>query len=109
MEQVLGNYSELHIPSYTRENHLIDYVRDVVQLVKERIKNIEKHHKLKSEYISTLLSLYPGNIIEYDNSKFTKATLLCELDNLYYLLVHIVLSTYLKLFVTTNTNCFISR
>lgn len=88
LDQVLGNYSELHIPPYSRENRLIDYVNDIVRLLKDRVKDIETHHRLKNEYISSLLSIHPGNIIEYDSSKFSKATLLCEVDS-YYCLVYI--------------------
>lgn len=92
LEQVLGDYSELHIPPYNRENQLVEYVNEVVQLLKQRVKDIETHHRLKNEYISTLLSIHPGNIVEYDSCKFSKATLLCEVAG-YYCLVYISIGT----------------
>lgn len=90
LEQLLSTYSDLHIPSYGRDNHLIDYVNGIVQLVNERVTDIEKHQRLKNEYISSLLSQRSKSIVEYDSSGFSKAALLCEVDDYYCLvLIHI--------------------
>lgn len=92
LEQVLGDCGDLHIPPYNREQQLLDYVNQVVHLLKQRVKDIETHHRLKNEYISTLLSIHPGNIVEYDSCKFTKAMVLCEVEGYYYL-VYISIGT----------------
>lgn len=90
LEQVLGDYRELHIPPYDRDCRLADYVHDTIQLLKNTVEDIETHHRLRNEYISSLLSMFPGNIVEYDSSTFSKATLLCEVDG-HYCLVDITI------------------
>lgn len=98
LEQILGNHSQLHIPPYSRDNRLVDYVNEVMQLLKHRVKDVERHHRLKKEYISALLGLYPGNIVEYDSCKFCKATVLCEVDG-HYCLVYISIGEICSCFV----------
>lgn len=99
LEQILSYCGDLQIPAYNREHSLADYVNGIVQLIKDTIRNIELHHRLKSSYVSSLLSVFQGNIVEYDSSKFSKATLLCEVDE-HYFLVHITIGMiHLHIFI----------
>lgn len=91
LEQHLGNSQTLHIPSYYKESSLIDYVSNIETLLKGRIKEIETHFKLKSKFISTLLSKQGLSVIEYDNVQFSYAALLLEVEE-FYCLVNITVT-----------------
>ncbi|KAF5289507.1 hypothetical protein FQA39_LY15062 [Lamprigera yunnana] len=91
LDQTIGNSTNLCIPSYNKDATLPSYVSDVTKLLKDQVERVANHHKLKNEYITTLVTQCGSNIIEYDNMLFTKVTLLFSINNI-YAIVHISLS-----------------
>lgn len=81
MESMIKGPPKLELPAYDREIKLGDYVEIVRNLLIDKIKSIENHHKLQNDYISSLVSLQRLSIVEYDNVKFTKAAFLFEMEN----------------------------
>lgn len=95
LEQVIGSTSVLHIPAFNKDSsNLLDYISQITTLLEERVEQISNNYKLKNEYISFIISVFGCNIIEYDSTLFSKAVLLCEMNN-FHTLVYIHIGWYI--------------
>lgn len=90
LEQHLGTSQSLHIPTFSKESGLVDYVLNIEALLQDRINEIEKYYKLRNEFMSSLLTAQGPSIVEYDNVQFSFAALVLEVEE-FYCVVHIAL------------------
>ncbi|RZC32747.1 BRCA1-A complex subunit BRE-like [Asbolus verrucosus] len=91
VEQALGNAKTFHIPNYSKQTSLFEYVTLIGKLLRDQVKKVAQHYKLKKEYINCLCTMYAQNMIEFDSETFHKGVFLCEVGD-YHCLVHVDIS-----------------
>ncbi|KAI4459088.1 brisc and brca1-a complex member 2 [Holotrichia oblita] len=90
LEKVFSDYMMLHIPPYTKNDDLVQYIQLIYHLVEEKINQINEQFKLKEEFFSILLSLHGLKVLEYDNTQFSKGLFLFEIEGFSFI-VHILI------------------
>ncbi|XP_033226244.1 BRISC and BRCA1-A complex member 2-like [Belonocnema kinseyi] len=85
VEEIFGSQEHLQIPPFPpSDGLLIDYVPRIVQFLEEKMENILLCFTKKKDFISSLLVLLRGCVMEYDAAEFNRATVLVEKKDFHF-------------------------
>ncbi|KAK9737372.1 Brain and reproductive organ-expressed protein (BRE) [Popillia japonica] len=90
LEKVFGDYMSLHIPPYTKNDDLVQYIQLIYHLVEEKVNQINENFKLKEEFFSILLSLHGLKVLEYDNIQLNKGLFLFEIESFSFIVLILI-------------------
>ncbi|XP_012271396.1 BRISC and BRCA1-A complex member 2-like [Orussus abietinus] len=86
LEEAFGGSTALHIPPFPPEKYLMSYVLEVKKFMKEKINFLALCCDRKKSFISSLLLLQHGSVIEYDAIEFTQISILMEHRDFYFMI-----------------------
>ncbi|XP_043478796.1 BRISC and BRCA1-A complex member 2-like [Leptopilina heterotoma] len=85
IENILGSQETLSIPPYpSQDGLLIEYVPLIENFLKGKVEALISNCKRKRDFISSLLIILRGSIIEYDALEFNQATFLVEKKDFHF-------------------------
>ncbi|KAK6182288.1 hypothetical protein SNE40_010003 [Patella caerulea] len=85
VELALGGSSHLRIPSFHSGETLFDYVPNVYQLLKNKVKHVIDGFEKREEYVAAFLAHYGRSILEYDKESFSMMSFLFEWNDFYFI------------------------
>ncbi|XP_031833265.1 BRISC and BRCA1-A complex member 2 [Nomia melanderi] len=86
LEQILGGTSALHLPHYPADKCLTDYILEIKMYIAEKIKPLVQSLEKRRLFVTTVLALQPGSLIEFDATDYRYITLLLERQDFSYML-----------------------
>lgn len=90
LDQVLGGSKYLYLPEYKRDDSILQYAITVRNLIKNRIAFIAEQHSIKKLFITTLVAICSGSMVEYDSETFNKVVFLSFIED-YTCLVSLII------------------
>lgn len=85
IENILGSQETLSIPPYPSQNgSLTEYVPLIENFLKGKVEALISNCKRKRDFISSLLIILGGSIIEYDALEFNQASFLVEKKDFHF-------------------------
>jgi len=96
LEAAFGGPESLHIPPLPPNKYLMDYVPEVVKFIGEKINNVVQCFESRKEFITILIVLQRGSILEYDAVEFNWIAILLELRDFHFLINFNFPSTFPK-------------
>ncbi|KAG7197433.1 hypothetical protein KM043_013291 [Ampulex compressa] len=85
LEKAFGGPNALHIPPFPPDKYLMDYVPEVKKFIAEKINSILQCFEKKKDFITVLLAIQRGSVLEYDAVEFSCITILLEHRDFYFL------------------------
>ncbi|XP_024938236.1 BRISC and BRCA1-A complex member 2-like [Cephus cinctus] len=85
LEEAFGGPSALHIPPFPPDKYLMDYVPEVKKFISEKINFLALCFERKKSFVTVLLLLQRGSIVEYDAIEFSYISILLEHRDFYFL------------------------
>jgi BRCA1-A complex subunit BRE len=85
LDEVLGGNKNLQIPSFSKRDHLRNYVTSVKELITKKINVIANSCKSRRYYLETLLNQMGRAALEFDSTNFSKVSFLLEWKNFYFI------------------------
>ncbi|XP_064484121.1 BRISC and BRCA1-A complex member 2-like [Ornithodoros turicata] len=86
VQEGIGGTLSMRIPALNKDCCLMDYVPVVKQLIENKVEQVSSSFAKRKEYISALLGLFGGSLIEFDAENFTSISFLFEHKDFFFLL-----------------------
>lgn len=74
------------LPPFNKDSCLMDYVPQVKELLEKKVEQVTTSFQRRKEYVAAFLTLFGGNLLEYDAEGFASLSFLFEHDNFFFIL-----------------------
>ncbi|XP_074644163.1 BRISC and BRCA1-A complex member 2-like [Tubulanus polymorphus] len=102
LQNILGSANSMKIPIIQSRTHLIEYISQLITLLKNKVNQVISYHEKRVEYVSAFLAHYERSVIEYDAEKYTSISFLFEWNDFFFI-IHIEIALNFPLVKPTLT------
>ncbi|XP_011156053.2 BRISC and BRCA1-A complex member 2 [Solenopsis invicta] len=85
LEDAFGGSETLHIPPLPPNKYLMDYVPEVIKFIEEKINMVVQCFENRKQFITVLIVLQRGSVLEYDAIEFNWITILLEYRDFHFI------------------------
>ncbi|XP_011880926.1 PREDICTED: BRCA1-A complex subunit BRE-like [Vollenhovia emeryi] len=94
LEDVFGGPESLRIPPLPPNKYLMDYVPEVMKFMEDKINSVAQCFENRKEFISVLIVLQRGSILEYDANEFHWIIIMLEHRDFHFIIHFNLPSTF---------------